>query len=94
MYFSAGKVKFEVTISPGSGHFEVCENGSLVVSGRVYQPEQPYSVPNKDSAEVTSENGTHKLTSRDVYKELRLRGYDYGPTFHGLVTSNNTGKID
>lgn len=32
-----------------------------------------------------------KLTAHDVYKELRLRGYDYGKTFQGILESNNAG---
>ena len=33
-----------------------------------------------------------KLTAHDIYKELRLRGYDYGKTFQGILESNNEGK--
>ena len=32
-----------------------------------------------------------KLTAGDIYKELRLRGYDYGKTFQGILESNNAG---
>lgn len=32
-----------------------------------------------------------KLTAHDIYKELRLRGYDYGKTFQGILESNNAG---
>ena len=34
------------------------------------------------------------LTTSDVYKELRLRGYDYGKTFQGILESNNAGNRD
>lgn len=33
-----------------------------------------------------------RLKAGDIYKELRLRGYDYGKTFQGILESNNTGK--
>ena len=33
-----------------------------------------------------------KLAARDIYKELRLRGYDYGKTFQGILESNNAGN--
>lgn len=33
-----------------------------------------------------------KLTSSDVYKELRLRGYEYRKTFQGILESNNAGE--
>lgn len=35
-----------------------------------------------------------KLTAHDIYKELRLRGYDYGKTFQGILESNNAGNTD
>uniref|UniRef100_A0A8C2AGS9 Fatty acid synthase n=1 Tax=Cyprinus carpio TaxID=7962 RepID=A0A8C2AGS9_CYPCA len=31
------------------------------------------------------------LKAGDIYKELRLRGYDYGKTFQGILESNNAG---
>lgn len=45
------------------------------------------------SQQVTSNNDDSgmKLTSSDIYKELRLRGYDYGKTFQGILESNNAG---
>lgn len=33
-----------------------------------------------------------KLTTLDIYKELRLRGYDYGKTFQGILETNNLGN--
>lgn len=33
-----------------------------------------------------------KLTTLDIYKELRLRGYDYGKTFQGVLETNNLGN--
>lgn len=41
-----------------------------------------------------SENPEMKLTASEIYKELRLRGYDYGKTFQGILESNHAGKID
>lgn len=32
------------------------------------------------------------LKAWDIYKELRLRGYDYGKTFQGILESNNAGN--
>jgi fatty acid synthase len=42
---------------------------------------------------VTGDDGDPKLrlTAHDIYKELRLRGYDYGKTFQGILESNNAG---
>lgn len=32
-----------------------------------------------------------KLNAHEIYKELRLRGYDYGKTFQGILESNTAG---
>ena len=87
----SGKVKFEVSVCAGSGQFEVLESGSLVVSGLVSVPNDPVlQIPVCKITETDSEH-LIALTARDVYKELRLRGYDYGPTFQGIHSANNTG---
>ena len=45
---------------------------------------------------VTGDDGDPKLrlTAHDIYKELRLRGYDYGKTFQGILESNNAGVCE
>ena len=40
------------------------------------------------------DNTEMKLTAKEIYKELRLRGYDYGKTFQGILESNNAGKVE
>lgn len=32
------------------------------------------------------------LTQAEVYKELRLRGYDYGPQFQGIYEASLEGR--
>lgn len=39
------------------------------------------------------ENPKMKLTASEIYKELRLRGYDYGNSFQGILESNHAGKV-
>lgn len=39
-------------------------------------------------------NPNMKLTTNDIYKELRLRGYDYGKAFQGILETNNAGSKD
>lgn len=52
------------------------------------------SFRSKISQQAASNNGDlkMKLTALDIYKELRLRGYDYGKTFQGILESNNAGN--
>ncbi|XP_068119118.1 fatty acid synthase [Hyperolius riggenbachi] len=90
-----GTVQLEVRLMPASKRFEVSENGNLAVSGKISIMEenglndfrsQMGSV--KENQEVEEE---FHLSDKDVYKELRLRGYDYGPTFQGIIESNSRG---
>ena len=81
----------------GSGDFEVLENGSIAASGNIRVLEDPV---HKFSSPATSDvtNGVMgtpdmlDMNSDDVYKELRLRGYDYGPTFQGIAMADNHGN--
>uniref|UniRef100_A0A0K8V335 Fatty acid synthase n=1 Tax=Bactrocera latifrons TaxID=174628 RepID=A0A0K8V335_BACLA len=87
--------KFGINFFDGTGAFEICEGGSLAMSGKIkivdnitleelpLEPLSPHSV-------------TRELVTNDVYKELRLRGYDYGGIFRGIVSSDissRTGKL-
>lgn len=83
----SGKVHFDVRLMPGTGSFEIQEGGALVASGRVTSPEST------DITQTVCDVGTLQLKSSDIYKELRLRGYDYGPTFQGILKANLTGTI-
>lgn len=44
-----------------------------------------------DPADPTDPTATFHLAQGDVYKELRLRGYDYGPHFQGILKANLEG---
>lgn len=67
---------------PSSGDFEVSEAGARVVTGRISVPgEQVLQIPTYDRPLVAEEANYIPLTTSDIYKELRLRGYDYGSTF-------------
>ncbi|KAJ8943746.1 hypothetical protein NQ318_011957 [Aromia moschata] len=86
-----GSVKFLINIFEGTGDFELCEGGSVVVSGRI-------SVPENVSKEVLNlpkpsppENNLLPLNSGDIYKELGLRGYNYEGIFRGISESDNRG---
>lgn len=90
-----GSVKFAIKFFDGSGRFEICENGTLIVSGFISIPEDitcallPLNTIPADGSEIY-------LTKNEVYKELRLRGYDYEGKFQGIVSSDSnaeTGKL-
>ncbi|XP_028825311.1 fatty acid synthase [Denticeps clupeoides] len=90
-----GSVQLEVRLMPATNRFEVSENGNLAVSGKVSVLEDAAldNLRSQLSEPVGVENEDHKLRLKasDIYKELRLRGYDYGKTFQGILESNNAG---
>ncbi|XP_019721138.1 fatty acid synthase [Hippocampus comes] len=91
-----GVVQLEVRFMPATNKFEISENGDLAVSGKVSILEDAaldsfHSQLNQEALK-TSEDPKRKLLAHDVYKELRLRGYEYGKTFQGILESNNAGN--
>jgi fatty acid synthase len=73
------EVSFELQLLSESHRFEIRESGELVASGKVQQMQRPLSplLPTDGTAERT-------LSGEDFYKELRLRGYEYGPAFQSI----------
>ncbi|KAJ0060389.1 hypothetical protein NL108_010160, partial [Boleophthalmus pectinirostris] len=89
-----GSVQLEVRLMPATHSFEVSENGNLTVSGKVKLPEDTefHSLGHHImSANEIESDPKLKLKASDIYKELRLRGYDYGKTFQGILESNIAG---
>ncbi|XP_061667276.1 fatty acid synthase isoform X1 [Syngnathoides biaculeatus] len=90
-----GLVQLEVRFMPATNKFEVSENGNLAVSGKVSILEDAAlgSFHSQLIQEAPKDNKDPilKLLAHDVYKELRLRGYDYNNTFQGILESNNAG---
>ncbi|XP_018375579.1 PREDICTED: fatty acid synthase-like [Trachymyrmex cornetzi] len=73
------------------GKFEITEGDSIVVTGTVYEtlnPEQEM-VPTDLLSENSDED--ENMTARDVYKELKLRGYQYRGLFRGLKSASISG---
>jgi fatty acid synthase len=76
---------------PGTGHFEIQEGGTLVASGKVTCPNNTDLARHETEFDFTNEE--FELKSTDIYKELRLKGYDYGPTFQGIKEADITGDF-
>lgn len=78
-------------ITTAGGEFEISEGGMTVCTGKIYSPEEETK---QEYVPVLTANNLPKLelNSQDIYKELRLRGYDYGPTFQGVAASDLEGK--
>ncbi|CAA9997193.1 unnamed protein product, partial [Nesidiocoris tenuis] len=91
-----GSVKFHVSIFDGSGAFELTESGSPVVTGHIFVSEgiDKDGTPNlKVPAPLPNgaKTGGIPLKKNEVYRDFRLRGYDYGGIFQGVKETDNFG---
>ncbi|KYN02883.1 PREDICTED: fatty acid synthase-like [Cyphomyrmex costatus] len=74
------------------GKFEITEGGSVVVTGTVYDTSNPEQemVP----IDLLSENNDEEehMSARDIYKILKLHGYQYRGLFRGLKSASVSGS--
>lgn len=91
--FYKGSATFHASVMDVTGDFEITESGGLVASGKISVATDPVvpSVAKQTSSEGSASSLDLDLTMADVYKELRLRGYDYGSTFRGVLSASSTG---
>ncbi|XP_055377679.1 fatty acid synthase isoform X2 [Condylostylus longicornis] len=82
------KVNLTVLIDYESGQFEVSDTGTTVVTGiirEILDPKPPKPLPKpKESLFPT-------VSSKDFYKELRLRGYHYNGGFRSVEEARGDG---
>uniref|UniRef100_A0A8C3MLY0 Fatty acid synthase n=1 Tax=Geospiza parvula TaxID=87175 RepID=A0A8C3MLY0_GEOPR len=95
-----GSVQLEVRLMPASRCFEVSGNGNLAVSGKISLLENTAqnNFRNQTDGLRTQADRSSKpgLLKDDIYQELHLRGYNYGPTFQGVLECNSeasAGKV-
>uniref|UniRef100_A0A915JNR6 Polyketide synthase dehydratase domain-containing protein n=1 Tax=Romanomermis culicivorax TaxID=13658 RepID=A0A915JNR6_ROMCU len=74
-------VKLDVDFSAGNGTFEIMEGDQLAACGKISIPEN-LKIPSTTAAFPITDR--FAMTGAEVYKELRLRGYDYGPHFRSI----------
>ncbi|KAL8612603.1 hypothetical protein ACOMHN_006589 [Nucella lapillus] len=87
-----GSATFHCSVMDVTGDFEITESGGLVASGKIAVATDPY-IPSPHSDQTSGKTDQDfELTSADIYKELRLRGYDYGPTFQGILSASLSGS--
>lgn len=74
-----GHISLQISIQKGSGNFEIVEGDSLVVTGRISLLGSRTQSEDLRRYHFSRQfNSTAvRLTSKDIYKELRLRGYNY-----------------
>ncbi|VVC87707.1 unnamed protein product [Leptidea sinapis] len=89
-----GPVRFLVNVLEGTGEFDVCEGGSVAVTGLVRLTDDPAAERLPPSPEPPAAPGAEDrlpLVTDDIYKELRLRGYNYSGVFRGVISSEPRG---
>nr|XP_050849711.1 fatty acid synthase-like [Vespula vulgaris] len=93
-----GKVEMIIMIQKGTGNFEVIEGGAAIVTGviRVVTNLSKEKVP-LDVINKNFDNEKEELDAKDIYKELKLRGYQYSGLFQSMRSasvSGNKGHIE
>lgn len=80
-------------VQKGSGRFEVTEGDGAVVSGIVQVLENTsYKRASLEPPDPRYNDELLEFSSHDIYKELRLRGYNYQGAFCGLVSLDSLGE--
>ncbi|KAJ4448696.1 hypothetical protein ANN_00086, partial [Periplaneta americana] len=87
-------VELVVMVQKVSGNFEVVEGKTAVVTGSFYLSDNI----SEDMVELEPPapaccDDELQLTSRDIYKELRLRGYHYKGVFRSIVSADCSGRV-
>lgn len=89
--FHLGELQFVLSVL-ASGEFELKESNQIVASGQIrasnaVEKELLNLIPSK-----TKSGKFLPLKSADIYKELRLKGYDYKEPFRGIKSIDNIGN--
>lgn len=90
-YNFIGNVNFLINIFEGTGNFEICEGGSVAVTGKIYVPDDIES-EQLELPEPYTDESSLPLKSGDIYKDLGLRGYDYKGVFRGVKEADSKGS--
>ncbi|XP_029176907.1 fatty acid synthase-like [Nylanderia fulva] len=82
-------IKFSVNISEVTGNFEICESNAVVVSGNIRVAEAIEKEQlNRSPILLVNKEHSLPMNTEDIYKEMRLRGYEYSDIFEGIKSCN------
>lgn len=87
------ELDFLVRMNEETGHFEIKEGETVVVTGKIRKlpNETEWMHPDLDNFEPDRDPEKMILRTRDIYKEYRVRGYDYQPYFMGILNALSDG---
>ncbi|XP_012280372.1 fatty acid synthase [Orussus abietinus] len=84
-------VKLTLMVQKGSGRFEITEKGSVIITGYIRAVEKPAEERVDPSNLKIDDDDDFCMSSEDIYKEFRLRGYEYNELFRSLKRATITG---
>ncbi|KAH1018158.1 hypothetical protein HUJ05_005972 [Dendroctonus ponderosae] len=82
----SGELKLEITMQTHSGKFEITESNVPVATGYCRMDKSDSTESNQP---LLGADWCGPLKTKDIYKELRLRGYGYKGIFRSVVECNN-----
>ncbi|EFN69129.1 Fatty acid synthase [Camponotus floridanus] len=85
-------VDLTLMIQKGSCKFEIIEGDSAVVTGTVRTPLNIEDEKICSAFIDRNDNDKEEMNIKDIYKELKLRGYQYTGEFRGLRSASIIGK--
>ncbi|XP_017784912.1 PREDICTED: fatty acid synthase-like [Nicrophorus vespilloides] len=77
------EIEFCIMISKSTGYFEICHDEATVVTGYIHEGDDTVQVINLPKPLEKQEDFT--LNEHDIYKEFKLRGYQYKGLFKGVA---------
>ncbi|XP_049271384.1 fatty acid synthase [Rhipicephalus sanguineus] len=83
-----GTVRYLVNIMRASGEFEISEGGTVVASGTIRPAEENEKIVDLEPVTSPADMLNYDLDAEDIYKELRLRGYEYHGLFMGILKAD------
>ncbi|XP_077535335.1 fatty acid synthase-like [Haemaphysalis longicornis] len=84
----SGIVRLLVEISRATGQFVVCQSDMVVATGRLRLAEDGVQLLGDNPPFEPEETLSYELDAEDIYKELKLRGYEYQGTFKGILKAD------
>lgn len=75
-----------------TGKFEVVKDGNAVVTGTIRIPVDVNKEKVPHFFLQQHNNKEEVMTAKDIYKELKLRGYQYSGSFRGITSASSMGE--
>ncbi|KAI1300230.1 Fatty acid synthase [Halotydeus destructor] len=92
MLSKSGVTSFKLLVTPETGEFTIVEGGAICVTGHIFLTKDNESTVDQERlCRPDTDPEAMTLTPSELYKEFRVRGYDYGPTFQGITEASSDG---